>query len=306
MVNRTERIASTRAIPPVAAPRHRVDHTHSHFSTISKSKSVVPPYVATKPILEPPPPPFWAMIGQVSRLENAAYKFTVQKEQRIDSIFDQIKRLQLEEGLKLEEAYAASEDVTYWSFLYEMATALMSSVSFFFGFAAVSSGGTAVGAALIASGVLSLTNIAFKHAQAWDWIADQVSNGDQEVRQAVKTYLPVGVGIVAAALGVYGAYGAWSYPQLQGTSKALAILETIAGVAHATTAWGNGQAAQRFKLTSAEVSALQSKGELTTLELEIVIDDIKKIQKDLGAIQELVGRLVQDTSHSIQSIQQPV
>jgi len=302
MVNAAERIAPSRPIGHFSAPKQRADHTHNHVSTIAKSKSVVIPFVPSKPTI---PPPFWAMIGQVSRLEDAAHKFTVQKEQRIDCIFAEIQRLQKEEGIKLEEAYAASEDMTFWGFLYDTAMGIASSVSFFLGFAAVSGGGTVVGAALIASGVLSLTNIAFKHVEAWDWVATQVSN-DKETKQAIKTYLPVAVGIVAAAMGAYGAYGAWNYSELQGMSKALGILETTAGVAQAVTAWNNGKASERFKAVRAEVSALQTKGDLTTLELDVVIEDIKKFQKDLSVIQDLIGRLVQDTSTSIQAIQQPV
>lgn len=305
MLNRSERVTPSRPAAPPPPLRKMAAPTEDRLSTISKSKSVVSPFVPSKPILDPPPP-VWSMLGEVGRLENAAYTFTLQKEQRIDSIFNQIKRLQLEEGLKLEETYAASEDMTFWGYLYDIGSAIMSSVSFFFGFAAVSSGGTLVGAALLTSGILSLTNIAFKHAQAWDWIADQVSNGDRETREAVKTYLPAAVGIAATAMGLYGAYGAWNFPQLQGTAKGLAILETTAGVAQAIASWNNGQAGHRFRSAGAEVSALQTKTELTTLELDVVIDDIKKFQKELGEVQELIGRLVQDTSHSIQSIQQPV
>lgn len=302
MLNAAERIAPARPIGHISAPKHRVDHTHSHVSTIAKSKSVIIPFVPSKPTITPP---FWAMIGQVSRLEDAAHKFTVQKEQRIDTIFAEIQRLHRDEGIKLEEAYAASEDMTFWGFLYDVAMGITSSVSFFFGFAAIGSGGTLVGAALITSGVLSLTNIAFKHMEAWDWIATQVSN-DKETKQAIKTYLPAAVGITAAAMGAYGAYAAWNYTELQGISKALGILETAAGVAQAVTAWNNGNASERFTSVRAEVSALQTKGELTTLELDIVIEDIKKFQKDLSVIQDLIGRLVQDTSASIQAIQQPV
>jgi len=303
MVNRAEKISPIESIRPISSQKQQERSIQDHVSTLNRSKTVTPAHQTSKPILSPP---IWETLNNVNRLESVNYDYTLLKKDRINNICEQIKKLQVEEIEKLEEVSTASEEMTYWGHLYDAGNAIASSVSFFFGFAAVSSGGTAVGAALITSGILSLSNIAFKHAEAWDWVADQFSSGDQETHDAIKTYLPIAIGIVAAAMGAYGAYGTWNLPQMQGVSKGLAILETTAGVTQAISAWRNGQAAQKFRTAGAEVSALQTKGELVNLDVDDVMDDIKKLQKDLGLVHEMIGRLIQDASHSIQSIQQPV
>lgn len=304
-MGKTERVSHAHQVLPLPRVERKPHVSNDHFSTIAKSKSITALYTPSKPLLDPPMP-IWEMLSQVGRLERAADKYTLHKEYQIDQTYNKIQQFQRTEALKLEEAYAASQDVSFWSLLEDIGSCLMSSISFFFGFSALATGGTIVGAALIVSGVLSLSNIAFKHAQAWDWIADQVAGGDKEMRQAIVTYLPVAVGITAAALGAYGAWGAWNTSHLEGTAKGLAILQTTASLAKGITAYGSGRAAAHYKSAGAEFSALQTKTELTTLGLENYIEDIKDFQKKLTNVQELVGRLVQDTNRAVQLTQQTV
>ncbi|MBS0630171.1 MAG: hypothetical protein JSS30_08140 [Verrucomicrobia bacterium] len=303
MVNRAERVTSSRHIhtPP---HHHRRPHAPEDYqSTISKSKTVVSSYTPSKPLL---PSPMWDSINQVGRLERVADRFTLQKESQIDMTFDKIQKLHQEEALKLEEAYNISQDVSFWGILEDIGSSLMSSISFFFGFSAVAAGGTAVGAALIVSGVLSLSNIAFKHAQTWDWIADQVAGGDRQMHQAILTYLPPAIGITAAAMGAFGAWGAWHYSYLQGTEKALAILGTTTSLAKGISAYGSGRVNAQSRMTNAEISALQSKAELTILDLEEINDEIKEYQKNLSVMYEYAAKLIQDANKAVQLTQQPV
>lgn len=309
MVNPSKKIDETRQVAPPfpvgKRPNVSVPQVRDDRSTIGKAAGVTLPFQPSKPTLDRPIP-VWEMLNQVNRLEVVANRVSLQKESSAQYILDKIQTLHIEEAKKLEEAYAASQDVTFWGMLEDVGSVVMSSVSFFFGFSALTSGGTAVGGALVVSGILSLSNVAFKHAQVWDWIADQLSNGDEETRQTILTYLPAAVGIAAAAMGAFGAYGAWNTPTVQGTEKAFAIIQTAASVASGLTAYVNGKAASHFKWAGAEVSALQSKGELTTLDLENVLEEIKGFQKKLVETQELAGKLIQDADKAVQITQQIV
>jgi hypothetical protein len=301
MLNRTQpapRSSQVHHIPPAA---HKKRSSDDHVSTIEKSKSVASPFTTSKPIL-----PHWDMIEQVNRLEKATDVYTQLKQNQIDQSFKRIQDLQREEALKLAEADAASQNVSFWGILEDIGSTIMSAVSFFFGFAALTTGGAAIGGALIVSGILSFSSIAFKHAKGWDWIADQVAGDDKQLRQAIVTYLPVAVGITAAAMGAYGAWGAWHYAPMEGSRKALAILETAAGLAKGISAFGSGKAAAFYKTATAEFSALQTKTELTTLGVEEIIVEIKDLHKQRNADYELAAKLIQDASHAIQLTQQPV
>lgn len=299
MLNRAEPIPHSRQVhnsPPVSRKKHP---TEDHVSTLEKSKTVASPREPSKPVL-------LATIDNVERLEKATDLYTAQKQTQIDLSFKRIQAFQLEETKKLEEAYKASENVGFWGILEDIGSTIMSAISFFFGFSALATGGAAIGGALIISGILSLSSIAFKHAKGWDWIADQIAGENKPLRQAIVTYLPVAVGITAAAMGAYGAWGAWHYAPMEGSKKALAILQTAASIAKGISAFGSGKAASHYKTANAEFSALQTKTELTTLGIEEIIVEIKDMHKKMSAEYELVAKIIQDSSHAIQVTQQPV
>lgn len=302
MLNRTQPVPRNRQvhhIPPVA---HKKRPSEDHISTIERSKTAASFYNTSKPVLTP----LWETIDNVERLEKATDRYTAQKQTQIDQSFKRIQAFQLEEAQKLEEAYEASENVSFWGILEDIGSTIMSAVSFFFGFSALATGGALIGGALIVSGVLSVSTLVFKHAKGWDWIADQVAGDNLQLRKAIVTYLPVAVGITAAAMGAYGAWGAWHYAPMEGSKKALAILESAASLAKGITAFGSGKAAAHYKTANAEFSALQTKTELTTLGVEEIIVEIKDIHKKMSAEYELVTKIVQDSSHAIQVTQQPV
>ena len=302
-----ERVVQSGQIPymaPVKLAPH-LDLVQNHHSTIAKAAEAAPVFQPSIPQLDRPLP-LWETFSQVRRYEGTVNTHSIQGEKRIGQTFDHINKINQEQSLKLEEAIAASKDVSFWSILEDVGNSLMSSVSFFYGFTALSTGGTAVGGALIASGVLSLSTIAFKHAQAWDWIADQIAGSDKEMRQAIKTYVPAAVGIIAAGIGVYGAYSSWQYSHLNGISQTQSIIQTTATVVKGITDFGKGRADSHSKWTNAQVSALQSKSDLITIDLDNIVEEVKNVDKKLTEVLELAARLFQDNDRAIQSTQQPV
>jgi hypothetical protein len=217
----------------------------------------------------------------------------------------EIQKLHEEEARKLEEAYAASKDASFWSLLEDIGSTIMSSVSFFFGAAALSSGGAAVGGALIVSGVASLSHIAFKYTDGWDWISEQVAGENKELKETIRTYLPSALGITAAAIGLYGVYGAWSFAGGVGLQQAFSVLQTSGHVAHGIFAYANGQANSFYRKSSAEVSALQSMSELVRMDVENCIEELKEFHENQLAINEQAARLIEETDQAIQITQQP-
>lgn len=262
------------------------------------------PFEPSKPVLENPT--YKALQFYVTRLEPVVDRYSVLKESEIERDFDRIENLHRDQAVKIEEANKAQKDVTFWGILEDIGSSITSCVSLFFGFSAVSAGAPAIGGALIASGVLSVTNMVFKHTGLWDWTADTLSCGNEPARHAIRTYIPPAVGITSAALGIYGTYAAWSYTALNGIEKGVSLVQSTANVATAITAYGGGMSQYRFKNIAADLETLRSKGDLFRLSLEDCVDDIKEYHERHARIHSTLADIIKETQQTIQIIQQPV
>jgi len=250
--------------------------------------------------------PIWKALETVVNFEKIGNRISGLKEMQTEKLLEEIQNFHKEEALKMQEALEEAKEITFWSILEDMGSIFMGGISTIFGFSALSSGNAVVGGLLISSGIVSISNIAFKHARAWDWLADQVAGKDETLHHAITTYIPSAIGIVAAALGLIGTYGAWQYSTLNSTQQTLAILETVTNLATGMAALANGRASSHYHWARAEVSALQSMAEFSNLDLEDCIEQIKDFNKKLLELEETIGKLVQDTDHAIQITQQTV
>ncbi len=306
-IGQTKKIQETTSIPSIqplfTAPLSGDDPRTT--STISKASERLS-HKPSKPLLDPPSSPFWETLNQVNRLDKAANQHGAYKESQIESHLKEMEKLHLEEAAKLEEAYQTAKDVGFWSLLEDVGNTLMSSVSLFYGFSALSSGGTVVGGALIASGVLSISNLVFKYTDAWNWVADQIAHEHEDLKSAIKTYIPCAVGIAAAATGIYGSYYAWNLAYATGSNQAISILKTAGHLAAGLTSFANGRSQSHLTWAHAQLSELQISGELVKLDIDSMVEEIKDFQKKQSETQELAARLIEEASQAIQSTMQPV
>jgi hypothetical protein len=152
--------------------RKRIDDLDYESSSIQKMATPIPAYTPSKPVLDPIQN---VMHNYINKVEPMANRWSVYREKEIEKEFAHIDQLHHEEAKQLEEATQASQQVSFWGILGDVSSSITSAISFFFGFSAISAGSPAVGGVLIVSGVLSLSNLAFKHGQVWDFVADHVA-----------------------------------------------------------------------------------------------------------------------------------
>lgn len=273
------------------------------ISSISPAEPREAPYIPSKPILDNPLEQSMKIYGIV---EDAARRWGHFKVSETEKEFYKIDQTHRQEAVKLEEAYQAQQDVTFWEILGDVGNSIMSSVSFFFGFSAMSAGAPVVGATLIASGVLSVTNLVFKHTQVWEWTADQIGGENKELRQAIKTFIPPAVGILASALGIYGSYAAWIYSAQTGVGTITTLLKATGNIANGISQYQQGQAQYRLNHLHADLMTLHSNIELGTISVEDHVEDIKDFHKKQNQIHANIQNLLEQTDQMIQVIQQPV
>ncbi len=296
-----EPIAPTAPIlPPPLSQQQTVDHRD--HSTISKAP---PPsgFTPSKPDLTLP---ITRTIHQlVNRTEPAYDKWSQHKESSIDAEINLMDTLSKEEALKLEEALAASKDVSFWGVLSDVSNSIVSAASFVFGLSVYSAGSTVAGGALVASGVLSIGNLAFKYGHVWDFLADQITS-DEEMHKAITTYLPASIGVVSAAMGIYGGYGAWKYASGTKLEQTTALLETLGSIATGIANCSSGLSNAKLYSVRADLSALQSNSELSRIVFQALVDELKDFHQKQTTLSNNIGRVLDQISQSIQIINQPV
>ena len=273
-------------------------------SSIKRSEKKKESFQPSKPVLDMP---ILGAIENVVNYEGLADRLASLREKSIEDHFANLQKNHIEEAKLLDEALEVSRDVTFWSILEDMGSMFMGAISTVFGFSLLSSGaGSAAGGALIASGVLAISNITFKHAEVWSWVADQVSHDNQTLRQAIATYIPASLGILAAGLGIYGGVASWAAGAVTGTNKAMAIIQTTAAIAGGFAALGEGLADSALKRINGALSVLQFKAETLRIDLENVADEVKEFYKRQLEMEELAAQLVRETNAAIQTTHQAV
>ncbi|MDN3506466.1 MAG: hypothetical protein P0S96_04480 [Simkaniaceae bacterium] len=260
-----------------------------------------------KEVYSPSKPTLTSPIGRmldgiVGRLEPTVDRWSRFKESSIEAKCKEVEDLNRQEIAKIQEAQDAAKDVTFWGILEDIGNSIMGAVSFTLGFSAVSAGAPVVGGALIVSGALSVGNLAFKHMQVWDYLGDQIAGKDENLKYAIKNYVPSAVGLTAAAMGIYGSFSAWSYTAQAGTS----LLQGTANIATALATYSSGMANSAIKNVQADLSFLQSNLSLSKLSMQVCTDDLRNFHERQMHTFTNVGKLLEETDNAIQVIQQPV
>lgn len=260
-------------------------------------------YPSSKPSLDPIQK---TLQFYVDTLEPQVDAWNRAKEKEIEKICNSIQKTHQEEDTELQKASLASKETTFWGILEDIGNSLTSTVSFFFGFSALSTGGaTALGGTLIISGILSLSHLACKHTNIWNYIVDQMTE-DPTVKQAMKTYFPPALGITAAAMGIYGSFAAWNYAAQTGTNQILSLLEGTTNIAVGLMAYKKGTSFSDLQYTTANLITIHSKIDFSTIDMENFITEIKTFHEKQNQTHTILEKIIEETKQAIQIIQQPV
>lgn len=275
-------------------------------SSVKKAETATFRHTPSKPALDPPNSIFDTIAQLKERIEPAFGRYLNRCAEGIEKQFNDLNEMYIEQTRQMEEALQASKNVSFWSIFDDIANTLSSALAFFFGASAVSAGSAVVGGALIASGVLSVGNLAFKHGQIWDWTADQIAGDNERLKQQISTYLPIAVSLAGAALALYGGYGALKHSTHSATQTTQSLLQNSAKITESLTKYKSGlaNADQSWKL--ADLNALQSNTEISKLALDGFIQAVQEFHERQTDIYKTVGGILSDWAGSIQIVQQPV
>ncbi len=202
-----------------------------------------------------------------------------------------LRQLSFENMEKLREAAEKTQESGFWSLLQKIGECILAAISAVLGITLVgTAGGTAIGAVLIASGILTLSNFALRETGSWDYIAKKLSH-DKEQQKKLATYLPVGMGLLAAVLGLGGSAATALWTTLSLTQKALTITQTTLGIYQGYVTAGKG---------FSEVKALWIQGELIEIETETTRERIC-FERDSSSMKSLL-KILENTQQTAEQV----
>lgn len=218
---------------------------------------------------------------------------------RLANVKDKVREISAENIKKLKEAAERANASTFWSTLQKIATCLLSALSVIFGVTLLASGGGAlIGGAMIASGVLSLANFALSELGTWDWVAEQLANGNEERKRQIATILPAAIGIVAGGIGLVGSVHGVATGALQFAEKAVAVAQTALTLFSAATDFGKGCADARLLWTQADLMKIQADLTVKQENFDLLADEIKFSMKEFQGVKTKAKKAIEMITQS--------
>lgn len=203
-----------------------------------------------------------------------------------------LRQLSMENIQKLKEAAERTKENGFWSFLQKIGECILAAISTVLGITLVATGaGAVVGGVMIAAGILTLTNFAMRETGSWDWVAKQLAK-DRETQDKLAFYLPLGVGLIAAVLGIGGSLASALWSSLNFAQQALSIAQAAMGVYQGVTSIGKGVTQARVLWTQAELTKIESENTLGRIAFERDTNLLRQIVKKLESAQQTAEQII--------------
>ena len=192
-----------------------------------------------------------------------------------------LKTLSLENIEKLKEAAKSAQSSEFWSFLQKIGECILAAITTVLGITLVATGaGAIIGGVMIAAGILTLTNFAMRETGSWDSVAKQLSD-DKENQKNIAFYLPLGMGLLAAVLGIGGSVATALYTTLNVAGQAVTVLQAAASIYQGITTVGHGVTEGQVLWTQADLTKIGTETTLTRVRFERNSSTLRQMVKIL-------------------------
>lgn len=203
-----------------------------------------------------------------------------------------LRQLSMDNIQKLKEAAERTKENGFWSFLQKIGECILAAISTVLGISLVATGaGAVVGGVMIAAGILTITNFAMRETGSWDWVAKQLAK-DKETQEKLAFYLPLGVGLIAAVLGIGGSVASALWTNLNFAQQALSIAQGAMGIYQGVTSIGKGVTQARVLWTQADLTKIESENSLERIAFERDTNLLRQIVKKLESAQQTAEQII--------------
>jgi len=212
---------------------------------------------------------------------------------------EKLKKLSLENIEKLKEAAKNTQSSEFWSFLQKIGECILAAITTVLGITLVATGaGAIIGGVMIAAGLLTIANFAMRESGSWVAVSKLLSN-DKETQKNIAFYIPLGVGLLAAVLGIAGSVATALYTTLNIAGQAVSVLQAAAGIYNGVTTVGKGVSEGQVLWTEADLTKIATETTLTRVKFESNSSLLRQTIKILENIQQSAEQVISLSTQAI-------
>jgi|SRR5579862_2324153 len=289
------------APPPIAQP------IRTHIGDELKPSTQIPTtqLLSERPRLIPPNDPISRglserrFLQEMQKVKDRSNAITETVAKRLDIYKEQMMKLNDENIAKIKESAERAATSNWWSMLKKAATALLAALSLALGLSVIAGGGSLViGGALVASGILSITNFVCSEAGIWDELAKKLAHNDEERRKKIGLIIPIALGVVSAALGLFGGVQSMAFT----TNLAVTVLQTALSTFQGVTAIGLGISKGNLIRSQADIVNVRAAMDATRLSTQLVTQWIENFRSEMEYIGKRSGQVARMVIQANQKI----
>ncbi|MBS0620611.1 MAG: hypothetical protein JSS61_04030 [Verrucomicrobia bacterium] len=293
MLHALNHLSSAPSYSPLALEGPQAVQKDSTPYTFSRPELVPPDKVQRTSNIE------WRLLAASGELNQLSKSILSTYSVRVDGVKERVKAISAEQIQKLKEAAERASSSNFWSTLSKIATSLLSAFSVIFGVSLISSGASVlVGGAMLVSGILSLTSFALSECGAWDYIAKQIAQDNEDYERRLKIFLPAAVGILAGAVGLVGSVHSVASGSVSFAAKAVFLAEAALTIFGAVTGFGKGVADARLLFSKADLAEIEAKLTVNQTFFDNLSKEIEGSLREFGAIKSRIKKSLQNSMRS--------
>jgi|GEM_PF-6779591 len=254
----------------------------------------------TRPFL---PAPQGGVFEGISKLYDVCGAFMNTNRSLIEAHLAKLKTLSHEHFLLFKQAAERTQSSLFWETLRKIGASIVAAFSFVFGLSVINSGGSLlVAGALISSGVLAITNLAFAETGMWDKVAEQLYPEDKKQREKFLLLVPSAIGLLSAGLGTAGGVAAWSGGAITFADKVTTVVNSTIHLTEGVVSLGEGISKARVHFTEAELQELNLKKFTYQQELDQFTAALDRMMKLFSKSHSSAARIIKLSTQSISEI----
>jgi hypothetical protein len=180
-----------------------------------------------------------------------------------------------------------------WSALKKIWSAFFSAVTALFGVSNIIAGNVFVGAALIASGILSLSNLVCSELGVWDEVAKKLAQEDQARQKQIAFCIPLALSILSAGLALFGGFYNLTNSKEFLSNQFLFALLASCSILEGVVNIGQGVTQMRTLHSQADLLKMQASLESTNIETKMCAEALGSFFSSMQQIFERLSRVMQ-------------
>ena len=237
--------------------------------------------------------PTYRFFEALLNLEKTADSMMLLQMKELEGIQEQFKALAAERVQLGEKALDKKHISESWSLLHKAWTTIISAVSTVLGLSVMATpGGALVGGAMVASGSISIANLAAKETGAWNWVAKRLAADSKDAEERLAQWIPAAIDVSSSVIGLLGASSAILEQTLNLSAGTVNMAKTAGYFGEGVVSVAKGSYEAEARAIQADLEELTGRTDVNQHDLESITQRIERFSGLLGQSQSQASQLI--------------